>query len=438
MGTEETVQGSLVSASPHIKGFSTLSWSDASGARTARIATRARLGSAEHNDIVVADPKVSRLHAELELRSDGLWIRDVGSRNGTWVGGVLVQAARIGAGQAVVVGDTTISASYHDVALPTDAWSEPQYGPLVGPSVVMRILFATLARVAATDSSILLQGESGTGKELVAQAIHEESPRVAGPFVVVDCGAIPETLFDSELFGHTKGAFTGANATHIGALESANGGTVFLDEIGELPLAVQPKLLRALESRTIRRVGETAHRDIDVRFVSATHRDLLQMVNAGQFREDLYFRLSVIPVIIPPLRERATDIPALVGRFVPPAQRNVIGPDVMQELLRQPWRGNVRELRNFVERAMALGSARALAMMTGTAEAAPESVGVRPSASAIDFDQPFTRFREQWRDSGDRKYLEHLLAAHENVAEAAKVAGVDRTYIYRLTRRLGL
>ncbi len=434
---QATVQGSLSAAAPQIKGFATLDWTDASGAHKARITARARMGSAEHNDIVVEDPKVSRVHAELELRSDGLWIRDVGSRNGTFVGGVLVAEARIGKDQPVVIGGTTLQANYHDVLLPADAWSEAHFGPLVGPSATMRVLFATLARVGATESSVLVQGESGTGKELVARAIHEASPRARGPFVVVDCGAIPESLFESELFGHAKGAFTGASTTHIGALESANGGTVFLDEIGELPLSVQPKLLRALESRTIRRVGESTHHALDVRFVSATHRDLLRMVNEGSFREDLYFRLSVIPIIVPPLRDHTADIPALVARFLPQAHESVIGQDVMQALLARPWRGNVRELRNFVERALVLGAKQALAMMDGAATPTPETSDAE--RKAIDFSQPFTSFREQWRDSGDRKYLEHMLAEHQNnVAAVAKVSGVDRTYIYRLMRRLGM
>jgi transcriptional regulator with PAS, ATPase and Fis domain len=210
---------------------------------------------------------------------------------------------------------------------------------------------------------------------------------------------------------------------------------VFLDEIGELPMSVQPKLLRAVESRTIRRVGEAAHHPVDVRFVCATHRDLLRMVNDGEFREDLYFRLSVIPIIVPPLRERPDDIPALVAKFLPPSQPQAIGADVMQELVRRPWRGNVRELRNFVERAIALGPSRALEMMNGETSPTPDA----PVVEATSFEQPFTAFREQWRDKGDRQYLEHLLAAHgNNVSLVAKAAGVDRTYIYRLMRRLGM
>ena len=198
-----------------------------------------------------------------------------------------------------------------------ELWPGPQFGRLIGPSVKMRELFARLARIARAPASVLIEGETGTGKELVARAIHDASPRAGRPFVVIDCGALPENLLDAELFGHARGAFTGAVAARAGAFESAEGGTVFLDEIGELPLGVQPKLLRVLESRAVRRLGENDHRPVDVRVLSATHRDLRTMVNSRAFREDLYFRLAVLPVRVPPLRERPGDIIALAQHFLP-------------------------------------------------------------------------------------------------------------------------
>jgi transcriptional regulator with GAF, ATPase, and Fis domain len=199
----------------------------------------------------------------------------------------------------------------------------------------MRKLFATLERVAATDYSVLVNGDTGTGKELVARALHHESSRRSQPFIVVDCAAIPESLIESQLFGHARGAFTGALTARTGDFEAANGGTIFLDEIGELPPSVQPKLLRVLESRTIRRVGESQPRPVDVRIISATHRDLLSMVGAGTFREDLYFRIASVPVRIPPLRDRLEDLPLLVQRFLPPSHTGVLPADLAEELSTQ-------------------------------------------------------------------------------------------------------
>jgi transcriptional regulator with PAS, ATPase and Fis domain len=299
---------------------------------------------------------------------------------------------------------------------------------------VMRELFATLARVAPTESSVLVQGETGTGKELVARAIHDRSTRSAGPFIVVDCAALPEALLESELFGHARGAFTGAIAPREGAIEAGDGGTVFLDEIGEVPLSVQPKLLRVLEARTVRRIGETEHRPVDVRFVAATHRNLRAMVNAGAFREDLYFRLSVVPVFVPPLRERAEDIPLLAQAFF--ARHRAAWPADMpvEELVQRPWLGNVRELRSFVERAVIFGGPKALTMSA-------EPTGASPSTAppALAMDRPLKEAREAWMDQFERTYLARLLAKHDrNVSLAAQEAGVHRTYIYRLIVKHGL
>ncbi len=268
-------------------------WRDVAGEHSVPLAGRMVIGSAPAVDLRVTDPAVSRLHAELELRDDGAWVRDLGSRNGTFVDGVLVGSARVPEGGRVTLGGTTLSITYATAATAVELHPAESFGPLLGRSVVMRELFARLARVATSQASVLIQGETGTGKEVVAEAIHAASERSAQPFVIVDCGALPEHLLESELFGHAKGAFTGAVAARAGAIESADGGTVFLDEIGELPLAMQPKLLRAIESRSVRRLGETAYRKVDVRFVAATHRDLRLMINQGAFREDLYFRVAV-------------------------------------------------------------------------------------------------------------------------------------------------
>ncbi|MEO8878429.1 MAG: sigma 54-interacting transcriptional regulator [Polyangiaceae bacterium] len=410
-----------------------IDWQDAKGAHST-IANRAFLiGSAARADLEIADPTVSRLHAEMEPRRDGIWIRDLGSKNGTYVDGVQVVMARVPERGTIRLGSTVITVTPADVETRVELWPEPHFGAMVGASVAMRELFATIARVAATSSTVLVQGETGTGKELVAHALHEASPRKDAPFVIVDCASLPENLLESELFGHAKGAFTGAANAREGAIESANGGTLFLDEVGELPLAMQPKLLRVLESKTVRRLGETNHRPVDVRIVSATHRDLRAMVVSGAFREDLYFRLAVLPLQVPPLRQRMDDVIPLLDHFLPNGT-----PDEKTELLREaldlPWLGNVRELRNFVERAVAFGAKQARAM-TSVAPPPIASEALAPAESssfAASFEKSFRDFHEDV----EREYVKRLLGRHKgNVTAAAQAAGIDRTYIYRLVRK---
>jgi len=418
-------------------------------------------GASDAANIVVNDPLVSRVHVELETRPDGLWVRDLGSRNGTWVENLRIDRCRVPDGGTIRIGNTELRVQYR-AGSAEELWPADRFGVLVGRSAKMRELFATLARIAPSDSSALIQGETGTGKELVARALHDASPRAKGPFVVVDCGALAENLLDAELFGHTKGAFTGAVAARAGAIEEAHGGTVFLDEIGELPLSLQPKLLRAVESRTVRRVGEVSFRRVDVRFVAATHRSLLDMVGSGDFREDLFFRLAVLPIAVPPLRERLDDVEPLVMHFLG-AAHDKITPQLLGAMKQRTWRGNVRELRNFVERARTLGAAEALALMDPPSPT-PAPSGSLPSAGPLpDFseedehtertwaqappipsdtqnipipvEQPFKAFRETWIEYGERAYVEALLARAPKPADAIKAAGVDRSYLYRLIRK---
>ena len=423
-----------------------VSWTDRAGKHAAVLAERTVVGSADAAQLVIHDPTVSRLHAALDPRPEGLWLRDLNSRNGTFVGGVHVIEARVTSEREIRLGSVTLQLTPEAAESSAAPWDSDQFGPLLGKSKGMRKLFARLARVAPTDYSVLVHGETGTGKELVARAIHDASPRRSGPFVVVDCAAIPEALFESQLFGHARGAFTCALTARVGDVEAANGGTLFLDEVGELPASTQPKLLRMLESRTVRRVGETQPRPVDVRIVSATHRDLVAMVNDGAFREDLYFRLASVPVTVPPLRERIEDVPLLVQRFLPRTHDGVLPADVAAELAARRWPGNVRELRNFVERAVALGIGEALALhreaaQRSTPPGAPEEAagarGVPPNPfTLISLDQIYRDFREQWMDHGERVYLEMLLEAHTgNVALAAERAGLDRTHVYRLLRK---
>ena len=289
----------------------------------------------------------------------------------------------------------------------------------------MRATFAAIARAAATASSVLVTGETGTGKELVARALHEASVRNGGPFVIVDCAALPEHLLDAELFGHTRGAFTGAVAARAGAFEAANGGTLFLDEI-----------------------GETDHRPVDVRIVSATHRNLGRMAACGAFREDLFFCLSVLPLRLPALRERAIDIPVLLDGFLAGGVRSHFSDAQLAHICELPWLGNVRGLRNFAERAVAFGASAALAMVdldaspqhTAPPRAPSGSPGAPPAVAQADpSTELFSAFRERWIDHGDAMYLRKLLALHAgNVALAARAAGVARAHLYRLIKKHSL
>jgi two-component system, NtrC family, response regulator GlrR len=440
-----------------------LTWKDSAGTHDVEVKEPVTAGSAPSSQLVIADRSVSRVHAELTPKQDGLWVRDVGSRNSTYVSGVKVIEARIPNGATLRMGTTEIKVSYGAPQAPTELWNEKSFGTLLGRTAVMRELFAQLGKMAQTNASILITGETGTGKEVVARALHDASPRAAAPFVVVDCAALPPDLLESELFGHARGAFTGAVAAHEGAFEAADGGTIFLDEVGELPLSLQPKLLRVLESRTLRRVGETAYRKVDVRVLSATHRDLRKMVNQGAFREDLFFRLAVLPLHVPPLRERIADLPLLLESFLG-AKASEVPNAVLGTLMTLPWTGNVRELRNFAERVLAVGPERALAMATASdgpesvpSPASPEApaaaassalaqadVTATPgSSSSLTVDGPegwldggFKDFRDRWADIGEREYLRRLmLRTNKSSSQASKEAQVDRTYLYRLLRR---
>jgi DNA-binding NtrC family response regulator len=292
----------------------------------------------------------------------------------------------------------------------------------------MRAAFALIEKAAATDATVLLEGETGTGKEGAAEALHLLGPRRDQPLVVVDCAAIPANLLENELFGHDKDAFTGATSRKIGAFEDADGGTVLLDEIGDLPLELQPKLLRVLERKEIRRLGSTQMARVDVRVIAATHRDLRAAVNRHAYRADLYFRLSVVRITLPPLRERPEDIPLLVERLLsrlgarPEARAEILQPEFLAALQRHSWPGNVRELRNYLERCLVFQQPQPL---EGTSET--------PAAAT------FAEGRQRAIDEFERRYLEQLLAAHAGkVAAAAQAAGVGRAHLYRLLHKHGL
>jgi DNA-binding NtrC family response regulator len=317
------------------------------------------------------------------------------------------------------------------------------FDQIVGKSPTMMAVFDLIRKAARSEANILIQGESGTGKELVARAIHAQSPRAAEVFVPVDCASLPDALLESELFGHERGAFTGADRTKPGMIEVADRGTLFLDEIGELPQALQSKLLRALQERQIRRVGGTKFLNVDIRLVSATNRDTAELVRKGEFRDDLYYRVNVITIALPPLRERTGDLALLAHHFLRRYGRNRerqlegIEPEAIGRLEAYAWPGNVRELQNVLERACALTDGS----MIGVRDL-PEHIRGgrgRPALAIPGKDLPLAQAREAWLHAFAQTYLTDLLRRHGgNISQAAKTAGVDRKTLHRLLAKHGI
>ena len=395
-----------------------------------------RIGKAPDNDIVLGDDTVSRHHCELVRVADGILIRDLGSTNGTRVSGARVQEGTFPPGTVLKVGEVEIAlrpAPQKIDVLPSDKTS---FGPAIGHSVAMRTIFALLERIAPTDATVLLEGETGTGKDVLARAVVQASKRANKPFVVVDCGAVSYSLIESELFGHERGAFTGAVATRQGAFELADGGTVFLDEIGELPLDVQPKLLRVLEMREFRRVGGNKTIRTDVRVIAATKRDLAREVSAGKFREDVYFRLAVVPVNVPPLRMRREDIRPLVETFVKDSGLT-LSAEAVDSLLAHDWPGNVRELRNVLERAIYM------ARGAGSGEVGVISFPVSGNAGdgffQFEAGASYRDTRAKYDAEFETRYVKWLLGRHGgNVSAAAREARMDRKHLYDMAKKHGL
>jgi transcriptional regulator with PAS, ATPase and Fis domain len=414
-----------------------------------------RVGSGLGCQLRLTDPTVSRLHFQLTPRRDAFRLVDAGSTNGTYVDGLRIHDVELAGGATIRVGATVLRVEVAAEPVRVQLSEQTRFGSLLGGSVEMRRLYALLARAASTDTTILIQGETGTGKDLVAREVHRHSRRAKGPFVAVDCGAIAPTVIESELFGHVRGSFTGALGDRRGLIEEASGGTLFLDEIGELPISLQAKLLRALEAREVRPVGANATRSVDVRIVAATNRSLAQSVNAGSFREDLYYRLAVVEVSLPPLRARRDDILLLAAQFLreirartaepatassAPAPSLALPAELASTLLARNWPGNVRELKNFVERCHALGVLDATWTDQSASGALPSGEAERVNTFVtVNLARPLKEARDEAMAQFERRYVESVLAAAEgNVTRAAALAGVSRRFLQRLIVRLGL
>jgi DNA-binding NtrC family response regulator len=389
-----------------------------------------RIGTAPDAGLVLTDSSVSRAHADAKWNGRCLEVTDLGSKNGTFSGDVRIHRADLFSGGELRLGNTTLKVVPDDVALDPVESPTTHSGELVASSKVMRQLFTLVDQLAASDVSVLIEGETGVGKELVAEEIHRRSKRAGRPFVVVDCGAIADELVESTLFGHVRGAFTGATADRAGMFGDADGGTIFIDEVGELALDHQPALLRALDRRMIRPVGATAFRTVDVRVIAATHRDLGERCDHGLFREDLYYRLAVVRIAVPPLRDRRDDIPPLVRHFL---QGHALHVDdaTMARLVDHTWPGNVRELRNAITGAAALSPGDVL--VVGELGRGPRGGGDRPAVS-----QPFREAKADAIEAFERRYLSDLVERHAALAAAAAASGMDRKHLRTLLSRYGL
>lgn len=414
------------------------------------------IGTHESCNLVLTDSTVSRQHLAIDLVPTGYRLRDLDSLNGTFVGGLRI-------GEVESTGDVRVRVGESELELRTDAKAvdielppRTRLGSLLGRSAAMRRIFDLIERVAPSPVTVLITGESGTGKEVTARTIHEHSPRADGPFVVVDCAALPPTLIESELYGHERGAFTGAEKNRKGAFELASGGTLFLDELGELPLELQTRLLGVLERRQVQPLGSSQPRSVDVRLVAATNRDLRREVNRGNFRSDLYFRLAVVTLEMPALRDRPEDIPLYVEAFTAEqarlGQSVSIRPETIEALMRRPWPGNVRELRNALERAAALGDVGSVgqtpapvsdeptgASSVGTARGDTVRVGTARVGTIIDPSVPFKTAKGLLIAEFEEAYVRALMNDHDgNITQAARSADIDRVYLLRLLDKFDL
>ena len=392
-----------------------------------------RIGKGADVQLVLSDPLVSREHLLVHVSAHGVHVRDLGSKNGSFLGGTRLTEATIAPGTIVQIGSSKLRLASVHAPPPPRASEATRFGELHGWSFAMRQVFAQLEAVAATRAHVLIEAETGCGKELTARAIHTEGARANGPYVVCDLGATTGTLVESMLFGHVRGAFTGASTNRPGEFVEADGGTIFLDEIGELPRDLQPRLLRAVESGQVKPVGADKYRDVDVRVIAATNRNLEEEVRAGRFREDLFYRLAVVRVRLPPLRERKEDIPHLARLFL--ADRGIeLPPETLAVLGEYDWPGNVRELQNAMQRG--------LARLPGGGRLTPDLLGIDGVVGAAlpwpgpDDKRSVLEIRDELIAAWERAYLAQLLErCGGNVSRAAREGGLERAYLHRLLKR---
>ena len=405
-----------------------------------------RLGSMVDNDVVVDDDTVSRYHCRIVQEDSGYVLVDLRSTNGTFINKVRIREGYLKPGCTIGLGQSQLRFNAREEEVAVVPSRADRLGGLIGGNPRMREIYTILERIAPTATTVVIEGETGTGKDMIARALHLLSRRHDAPFIVVDCGAVAGTLIESELFGHEKGAFTGAVTTRHGAFELASGGTVFLDEIGELSLDLQPKLLRVLEQRELRRVGGSKTLKVDLRVISATRKDLRSEVEKGKFREDLYFRLNVVPITAPALRDRREDIPRLIDHFLTtmtPAGETppVLSDNTKAALYAHDWPGNVRELRNVIERALALKSDPSALVAPLGVEGFQRGPAPGTTSELIEFlpGMSFRDSKDRWNDLFERRYLTWLLKrADGNISRAARDADMDRKYLHKLLRKYGI
>ncbi len=430
------------------------------------------LGAMEDNDVILRDDTVSRYHCKIVQEDTGYVLVDLRSTNGTFINKVRIREGYLRPGCTISVGQQQLKFNAREEQVEIVPSDSDRCGDLIGRNARMREIYAIMEKISPTNTTVVIEGETGTGKEVVAQSIHNLSPRAKGPLIIFDCGAVPPNLIESELFGHEKGSFTGAVMTRQGLFELADGGTLFLDELGELPIDLQPKLLRALEQREVRRVGAAKSQKVDVRIIAATNRNLETEVREGRFRQDLFYRLSVVRLHLPALRERPDDIALLISHFLKTQKYNrtqsgearikAVSPQAMHCLATYEWPGNVRELVNVVERACSFSDseiiqpddlpehvrdarARAPRPVThdgvspvyyGGSAPMPAVEAPRPGAELTGGDVTFKDAKERWVSSFERDYIIALLKRHGgNISHAAREADIDRKYFRKLMKK---
>ena len=399
-------------------------------------ATDIIIGTAPDATLVLSDDRVSARHATIRSEAARFVVRDLGSTNGTWYEGSRIDQVTVPAGTTLLVGRTALRIEPEAQPLDLPPSQARRFGELVGDSLAIREVFAVLERVAESDATLLVEGETGTGKELVARAVHDASKRRRGPFIAVDCGALPESLLESELFGHVRGAFTGAAQARNGMIVRADGGTLFLDELGRISPTVQARLLRVIEERVVRPLGGDSERTVDVRVIAASRDDIDAEVAAGRFRPDLLYRLAVVRVGLPPLRTRREDLPILVRELL---RRRGLTDDIpaganLDRLIAHGWPGNVRELRNVIDRAIALApGARRFADLVIRIDPAQAASN---DGLAIRSDLPYTEAKALVLHELERRYLADVLARCDgNLSAASRASGIDRKHLRTLARR---